>query len=192
MPADLPTIPGDVVEALFHQPTIDLQSFLINKGRAFTFSSRYSDIGNGDSTYLFVDNPSGSGYDYDIVVLPRSTGLVDLNISFNAAQNDGTTVTAHNLKSGSPRSFSGTVEESTTGDTGSRPTHGTTFIEDFVPGSGAGGANIAAEVIDAIAYTVDEGSNKLIELNNQAGGSLTRMAVNVVIFEIDGTYKEVE
>jgi len=51
---------------------------------------------------------------------------------------------------------------------------------------------IAAEVVDAIAFTVDEGSNKLLEITNVAGGGVDRMALNMVVFEVDGTYKETE
>ena len=170
------------------QPTSDLYSFLTNQGRGFTASSRYSDVGNGDSVYVFIDNPAGSGFDYDVVLLPRSTGLVDLDVSFGATQNDGTANAPENLKSGSSRTFSGTVEKSTTGDTGTRPTHGNTFIEDFIPGAGSG-VNIAGSVIGSIGMTVDEGDNKLVEISNAAGGSLSRMAINLLFFEVDGTFK---
>ena len=190
MPTDSEWEERRTIDALRQQPVIDIETFLINKGRAFSFSSRYTDIGNGDSTYLFLDNPSDSGYDYDIVLLPRATGLVDFDISFGATQNDGTAVTPQNLKSGSGRTFTGTVEESTTGDAGTRPTHGTTFIEDFAPGSEQG-VKVGGSVINAVSYTVDEGSNKLVELINGSGGNLSRMALNMVIYEVDGTYKEI-
>ena len=181
----------NIKSALFQQPTIDLQSFLINKGRGFTVSNRVTDgLGNEESIFLYVDNPEGSGYDYDVVLLPRSSGRAEIDVSFNASPGDAGIVTAaNNLKSGSPRTFSGTVEVSQTGDTGTLPSHGTTFLEDFVPGSGMG-TNLAAQIIDAIAFTVDEGDNKLLELRNASGGNVDWIGLNVVIFEIDGTYKQ--
>lgn len=183
-----------IVDALTDQPTIDVQSFLINKGRGFTVSNRYtSGLGNGDSIYLFVNNPSDSGYDYDVTILPRASGRAELDVSFNATPGDaGEEVDVQNLKSGSPRSFSGSVEESTTTDTGTLPSHGTTFIEDFVPGTGVGAANVSAQVVDAIAFTIDEGDNKLLELRNSSGGNVDWIGLNVTIFEVDGTYKEIE
>ncbi|UHQ96475.1 hypothetical protein [Natrinema halophilum] len=181
----------NIKSALFQQPTIDLQSFLINKGRGFTVSNRHTaGLGNGESIYLFVNNPAGSGYDYDIVLLPRASGRAEIDVSFNADAGDtGEAVTAHNLQSGSPRTFSGSVERSTTGDTGTLPSHGTTFLEDFVPGSGMG-TNVAAQIVDSIAFTVDEGENKLLELRNASGGNVDWIGMNVVIFEVDGTYKQ--
>lgn len=183
-----------IVDALTDQPTIDVQSFLINKGRGFTVSNRYTaGLGNGDSIYLFVNNPSDSGYDYDVTILPRASGRAELDVSFNATPGDaGEEVDVQNLKSGSPRSFSGSVEESTTTDTGTLPSHGTTFIEDFVPGTGVGAANVSAQVVDAIAFTIDEGDNKLLELRNSSGGNVDWIGLNVTIFEVDGTYKEIE
>jgi hypothetical protein len=175
-------------EGLQEQPVIDLQSFLINKGRGFTVSARFNDVGNGDSVYVFLDNPSDSGFDYDVVFIPRATGLIDFDVSFGATQNDGSTASANNLKSGSTRTFSGTAEKSTTGDTGTRPSHGTVIVSDFVPG-GEVGVKVGGSVIGSVSFTIDQDSNKLIELNNQAGGSLSRMSVSLVVFEVDGTYK---
>jgi len=178
--------------ALRGQPASDTHSFLINQGRAFVGSHRVEDVDNEQSIYTFIENPSDSGFDYDIVLLPRSTGLADIDISFGAAEGDaGDTAIMNNLKSSSPRTFSGHTRLATSGDSGTLPSHGTTFVEDFVPGSGHG-ASIAAEVIDAIAFTVDEGSNKLLEITNVAGGGVDRMALNMVVFEVDGTYKETE
>lgn len=171
-------------------PVIDIESFLINKGRAFTVSNRVSNLGNGDSLYLYLDNPDGSGYDYDVVLLPRATSLTDLDVSFGATENDSTAATARNLKSGSSRTFSGTASTfNETADTGTAPSHGTTIYQDFIPG-GTVGANISAQVVDAIGFTIDEGSNKLLQLMSESGG--TRVAMNVVVFEVDGTYKEIE
>lgn len=183
-----------VNRALREQPTIDVQSFLINKGRGFNVPLRITDTANGDSIYLFIDNPSNSGFDFDVVLLPRATGQADIDVSFGATKNDASDVTAHNLKSGSSRTFSGTAATfNETDDTGSAPSHGsTTVIQDFLPGDGSGIPNISAQVIDAIAVTIDEGENKLFELNNSSGGQLSRMALNCLIFEVDGTYKEID
>lgn len=183
-----------IKSALFQQPTIDLQSFLINKGRGFTVSNRYtSGLGNGESIYLYVDNPAGSGVDYDVTLLPRASGRANIDISFNADPGDtGEVVNVNNLKSGSPRAFAGTVEESVSTDTGTLPTHGTTFLQDFVPGTGAGAANLSAQVVDAISMTIDEGDNKLLELSNESGGNVDWIGLNVALFEIDGTYKQRE
>ncbi|WP_226043483.1 hypothetical protein [Natrinema sp. DC36] len=177
-----------LVKGLRQQPVIDVQSFLINKGRAWTVSSRFSNVGTDDSIYVHTDNPDGSGYDYDVVFLPRSSGDMDIDISFGGDANDATAVTANNLKSGTERAFSGTVSEFNPGSTGTAPSHGTTFIEDHVPG-GSQGSAIASQVIDAVAWTVDEGDDKLIEITaTDWSGTL---AINLIIFEIDGTYKEV-
>lgn len=181
-----------LVRGLRSQPTIDVNSFLINKGRGFNVPIRVTDIGSGDSVYVFVDNPVDSGFDYDIALLPRATGLADVDISFGATQNDAAELAAQNLKSGSGRSFTGSAATfNETADTGTSPTHGTSVIKDFVPGTGAGAPNLSGQVIDAIAVTIDEGSNKLFELNNGSGGQLSRMALNLLIFEVDGTYKEI-
>lgn len=176
--------------ALYQQPTIDLQTFLVNKGRAFSLSSRVNDLGNGESVFIHVDNPTGSGYDYDVVLLPRSTGRADIDISFGADSGDaGNEEPPQNLQSGSTRTFSGTAHISTSEDAGTLPTHGEMFIEDFVPGTGTG-ANIGAEVIDSVAFTIDEGGDKLLELRNESGGSVDRIGLNVILFEVDGTYKQ--
>lgn len=175
-------------EGLAEQPVIDVQSFLVNKGRAFTVSDRINAVGNGDSIFVFLDNPNGSGFDYDVVLVPRAAGEADLDVSFGATQNDGTAVTAYNLKSGSSRTFSGTVEQSKTGDAGTRPAHGTTIIEDFLPG-GTRGVRVGPAAVGAITLTVDENSNKLFELINQSGGG-AKLAINMIIYEIDGTYKD--
>lgn len=179
-----------LVRGLRSQPVIDLQTFLINKGRGFTVSDRVTDVGIDESIYLFVNNPEGSGYDYDAIVQPRAGGEADINISFGADGGDaGEAVTAHNLKAGSPRTFGGTVEESQTGDTGTLPSHGTTVIEDFAPG-GTQGVKVGPAGIGAISLTIDEGSNKLFELVNRSGGG-TKLALNIQLFEVDGTYKEI-
>lgn len=182
---------ADIERALRQQPTSDLHSFLINQGRGFTLSDRVNDLGNGDSIYIHVDNPTEET-DYDVILLPRSTGRADLDISFGAEKGDaGTVADVHNLKSGSDRQFSGVVELSQTGDTGTLPSHGTTFIEDFVPGGGTG-TNVAAEIVDAIAFTIDAGDDKLLELRNESGGNVSRIGLNVVLLEVDGTYKVVQ
>lgn len=184
-----PSSTKETVAALKQQPTADLHAFLINQGRGFTVSDRVNDLGNGNSLYIYLENDS-TGIDYDVVVLPRATGRADLDISFNATQGDtGDSATVHNLKSGSSRTFSGIAELSTTGDTGTLPSHGTTFIEDFIPGDGTG-ANIGGEVIDTIAFTIDEGDNKLLELRNESGGQVGRIGLNVLIFEVIGEFKE--
>lgn len=173
-------------------PTTDFHSFLINQGRGFVTSFRVNDLGNGSSLYFFVNNPDGSEFDYDVVLLPRSTGRADLDISFGATAGDaGVSGDVNNLKSGSSRTFSGSVETSQTGDTGTQPTHGTTFIEDFIPGSGIG-ATVAAEVVGATAFTIDEGDNKLLEVRNESGGSVSRIGMTVAFFEVDGTFKSIE
>jgi len=178
-------------DALRTQPTIDVKDFLINQGRAFTVSDRIVDVGNGDSIYVFLDNPSDSGYDYDVILQPRAAGEADINLSFGATQGTtGTAVTAHNLKSGSSRTFSGTVEESETGDTGTLPSHGTTIIQDFLPG-GTQGVKVGPSGVNAVTLTIDEGSNKLFEVVNQSGGG-AKLAINLIIYEIDGTYKMTE
>jgi hypothetical protein len=181
-----------VKNALKAQPTIDVHTFLINKGRAFNVPVRIADTANNDSIFVFVENPANSGFDYDIALMARATGRADINISFGASKEGANDTTAHNLKSGSNRSFSGTAATfNETDDTGTSPSHGTTVIQDFVPGTGAGAPNLSAQVIDAIVVTIDEGDNKLFELNNGSGGQLARMALNLTIFEVDGTYKEV-
>lgn len=191
MPVSPEWVQRRITNALRDQPTADLHSFLINQGRGFTISDRVNDLGNGDSIYMYIDNTS-DGIDYDVVLLPRSTGRADLDISFNATQGDaGSAVSVHNLKSGSTNTFSGTAEISQSGDTGTLPSHGTTFIEDFVPGGGEG-AFIGGQVVDAIAFTIDEGDNKLLELRNESGGTVSRIGLNVVLVEVDGTYKTVE
>lgn len=188
-----PPIEEHVKNALSKQPGIDIQSFLINKGRAFSPPIRFTDIANGDSIFVHVNNPPTSGFDYDIVLLPRATGLADINVSLGSSKNDANDVTSHNLKSGSTRTFTGQVATfDGTNDTGTAPSHGTTVVEDFVPGGGAGAPNLSAQVVDSIAVTIDEGDDKLFELNNDSGGQLSRMSLNLVIFEVDGTYKEVE
>ena len=180
-----------IERALRQQPTSDLHSFLINQGRGFTLSDRVNELGNGDSIYIYLNNPTEET-DYDVVLLPRSTGRADLDVSFGATSGDaGTEADVHNLKSGSDREFSGTAEVSQTGDAGTLPSHGTTFIEDFVPGGGQG-ANIAAQVVDALAFTIDAGDNKLLELRNESGGNVDRIGLNVVLLEVDGTYKVVQ
>ena len=177
-----------LVRGLRQQPTIDLTSFLINQGRAFTVSDRITELGNDDSTYLFIENPEGSGFDYDVIVQPRAGAEADINISFGATQGDaGQAVTANNLESGSDRTFSGLVERSQTGDTGTLPSHGTTVVEDFLPG-GTRGVKVGPAGVNGISLTIDEGANKLLELVNRSGGG-TKLALNVQLFEIDGTYK---
>lgn len=187
------SVPEQFRELLRTQPLNGFASVLINHGRGFIISDRFGDggdIGNGDSIYLYVDNPADSGYDYDVLLLPRSTGLADLDISFNATEDtQGTDSTVNNLKSGSSRTFSGVARQTTTGETGGY-SHGTTFYSDFIPGGGSG-ANIAGQVVDAIAFTVDEGENKLLELRNEAGGGVKRMALQTLVLEVDGTFKEV-
>ena len=180
-----------ITNALTNQPVIDGPSFFINQGRAFTVSDRIANVGNGDSIYVFIDNPSDSGFDYDVVLNPRAAGEADINVSFGAsAGNTGTEVTAHNLKSGSSRTFSGTVEESDeTNDTGTFPSHGTTIIQDFLPG-GTQGVKVGPSAIGSVTLTIDEGSNKLFELVNQSGGG-AKLAINIVIYEVDGTWKAV-
>lgn len=178
-------------ESLKRQPTIDLYSFLINKGRGFSTPYRVNDIGNGDSVYVVVENPAGSGFDYDIAMLPRASGTADIDVSVDGAPNDASNGTVNNLNSGSDRTFSGTIGAfDDSSDTGTSPTHGNFVVQDFVPGGGAGAPNISAQVIDAIAATVAEGENKIFELRNESGGSLSRMSLNLNVFEIDGTYKE--
>lgn len=180
-----------VERALRQQPTSDLHSFLINQGRGFTLSDRVNELGNTDSIYVYIDNLTDET-DYDVILLPRSTGRADLDISFNANQGDaGVEADVHNLKSGSDRVFSGTAELSQSGDAGTLPSHGTTFIEDFVPAGGQG-ANIGAQIANAIAFTIDAGDNKLLELRNESGGNVDRIGLNVVLLEVDGTYKVVQ
>lgn len=168
--------------------TQTLQTRLINNGRAWAASSRFSSVSSGDSIFLFVENPSDSGFDYDLVIHPRGSGLCDVDISFDATEDtEGSDVAAQNLKSGSDRSFSGDLTETTTGNTGSY-SHGTIIFEDFVQADSSG-IQVGAEIISGISCTIDEGDNKLLELNNGSGGTLKRLAFNVVIFEVDGTYK---
>lgn len=182
---------AEIERALRQQPTSDLHSFLINQGRGFTLSNRVNELGNGESIYIYIDNPTDVT-DYDVILLPRSTGRADLDISFGADQGDtGTAADVHNLKSGSDNGFSGTAEVSRTGDTGTLPSHGTMFIEDFVPGGGQG-ATIAAQVVDSIAFTIDAGDSKLLELRNESGGNVSRIGLNLVFLEVDGTYKVVQ
>lgn len=170
--------------AIYTQGT--LITHLVDQGYGFSVSNRYTSVGNGESIYLYVENPTNSGFDYDVVLNPRASGLSLLDISFNATQNDGTAITANNLKSGSTRTFSGVVEGSTTGDAGTRPTHGTIFIEDMIPG-GSFGTRVGGAIIGGVSFTVDEGDNKLIELTNE--GNATALAINLYIFEDDGTVK---
>lgn len=185
-----PSETPDIIEALRSQPTADLHTFLINSEQGYTVSDRVNDLGNGNSIYMYLENTT-SDVDYDVVLLPRGTGLADVDISFNANQGDaGTDATVHNLKSSSQDTFSGTVEISQTGDTGTLPSHGTTFIEDFIPGDGTG-ANIGGEVIDSVAFTVDSGDNKLFELRNESGGNVGRIGLNLLIFELTGEFKEI-
>lgn len=177
--------------ALKSQPVVGLYTFLINKGRGFSTPVRVTDIGNGDSVYVVVKNPSDSGFAYDIVMLPRATGQADIDVSVNGTENDASNGTVNNLKAGSSRTFSGTVttfDDST--DTGTAPTHGDFVIQDFVPGGGSGAPDVSAQVIDSIATTIPEGDNKIFELANESGGTLSRMSLNLTIFEVDGTYKE--
>lgn len=183
----------DVTTSLKQQPVIDLYTFLINKGRGFSTPVRVTDIGNGDSVFVVVENPDGSGYAYDIAMLPRSTGQADIDVSVDGASNDASNGTVNNLKSGSDRTFSGAVttfDESA--DTGTAPSHGDFVIQDFVPGGGAGAPNVSAQVIDSIAATISEGENKIFELRNESGGNLSRMSLNLNVFEVDGTYKDVD
>lgn len=170
-------------------PTIDLLSYLTNQGRAFNVPARFTDIGNGDAVNLFIDNPDGSGFDYDVVLLPRATGLVDLDVSFGATENDATATSVVNLKSGSSRTFSGSASLfDETNDTGTPPAHGTSVVTDFIPGGGSG-QNITAQVVDSTAFTIDEGSNKLLEITNSSSGTLKRMALNLLLYEVNGRYK---
>lgn len=180
----------ELIDGFRRQPVIDLYSFLINKGRGFSVSDRIEGVGNDESIYVFVDNPAGSGYDYDVIIQPRAAGEADINVSFNASQGDtGTAIDPPNLKAGDNRTFSGTVEESQTGDTGTLPSHGTTVIEDFAPG-GTQGVKVGPATIGAISLTIDEGANKLFEVVNRSGGG-GKFGINLQVFEIDGTYKEV-
>lgn len=163
-----------------------LVTHLIDEGFGFTLSNRYQEVGNGESVYLYVENPSGSGLDYDIILNPRATGGCLVDISFAATQNDGDPIEVNNLNSSSEREFSGVAEGSTTGDTGTRPAHGTTFIEDIIPG-GSLGTRIGGAIVGGISFTIDEGDNKLVEVNNT--GNADTIAVNMHIFEDDGSVK---
>jgi len=163
-----------------------LTTHFTDEGFAYTISARYNEVGNGESVYLYIENPDDSGYDYDIIFTPRSNGLSLVNISFDATQNDGTAVTANNLKSGSDNTFSGIVESSTTGDEGTRPVAGTTFIEDLLPG-GTQGTRVGASAVGGIGYTIDEGDNKLIEVTNE--GNASYIALNVILLEDNGEVK---
>jgi len=184
--------PG-VVEAFKRQPVNDNVSFLITKGRAFSPLVRFKDIGNGDSIFVHVDNPSDSGYDYNVILMARATGLADVDISFNPTKNGANDAVSNNLKSGSSRTFSGQVATfDETNDTGTSPSHGTTILEDFVPGTGRGIPNVFGQAINGAAITIDEGDSKLFQLNNDSGGQLDRMSLNMVVIELDGTYVEVE
>lgn len=183
---------GSITRALRQQPVIGLQTFLINKGRGFGIPHRVEDVSNEENIRIFVNNPDGSGFDYDIVLLPRANGLCDVDVSYGATEGDaGEAGVEQNLKSGSDRTFSGETRLVESGDTGTQPSHGTTIFEDFVPGNGQG-ANIGGQVIGSVATTIDEGSNKLFEMANVSSGSIDRMAINLLIFEVDGTYKEIE
>lgn len=184
------SVPEQYRELLRTQPYNSFASVLINNGRAFAVSDRFSDLGNGGTVDLFIDNPADSGYDYDAVLRPRATGLLDLDISFNATEDtQGAEATAENLKSSSSRTFSGDARKTETDTTGAY-SHGDTFIEDIIPGGGRG-VSIGGGYIDAISFTIDEGDNKLVRITNSSGGNLDRMAINALVFEVDGTFKEV-
>lgn len=188
MATDVETVRQGVKEALTEQPILDYATVLINHGFGFTVSDRFNDIANGDSIFLFVENPSDSGFEYDIILFPRASGLADLDVSFNATEDaEGTDIDVDNLRDGVSRGFSGIARETQTGDTGSY-THGDTFIEDIVPGS-SGGIRMGGQVVGGIGFTIDQGSNKLIELRNEAGSQITRAAINAVILETTDEFK---
>ena len=173
-----------VRHALKEQPTSDFGAFMINQGEAFIASTRVNDLANGSSEYVYLENTGN--VDYDVAVLPRSSGRADIDISFNATENTaGTDLSVNNLKSGSDNTFGGIARRT---GTDSDYTHGDTFINDFVPGSGQG-ANIGGEVIGDISFTIDSGDNKLLELRNESGGQVSRIGMNIVILRIDGEYK---
>lgn len=176
-----------VVQAFKQQGIQEVVTTLVNHGRAFVVSDRFNDISNGDSIFLYIENPDKSGFDYNVLLVPRASGLTDLDISFDATEETkGADADVRNLRSSTPRSFTGVARKTQTGDTGSY-THGTTFIEDIVPG-GERGTRIGGQLGGGIGFTIDGGDNKLLELRNEAGGNLSRLALNAVIFEIDGTF----
>jgi len=193
MPDDAQWHERRFTEALKRQPVNDNVSFLTTKGRAFSPLVRFKNIGNGDSIFVHVDNPSDSGYDFNIIVMARATGLADIDMSFNPTKNGANDTASYNLKSGSSRSFSGQVATfDETNDTGTSPSHGTIVLEDFVPGTAQGIPNVLGQAVDGAAVTIDQGDSKLFQLNNNSGGQLNRMSLNMVIVELNGTYVEIE
>lgn len=178
---------GSIQDALKGQPTSDFLTFLVNQGEAFVTSTRITGLSNGASEYIYIENTET--LDYDVAVLPRATGLADIDISFGATENTaGSDMSVTNLKSGSGKTFNGVIRRT---GTDTDYSHGEFAIQDFIPGSGVG-ANIGAEIIDAIAFTIDKGDNKLLELRNESGGPVDRLGMTIAIFRVSGEYKAVD
>lgn len=174
---------------LKQQPFIDYVTFLINQGMVFSLSDRVDGVGNDESIFTYMENPSSSGVDYDILMFPRAGGEADIDVSFGASQGDtGDAITPRNLQSSSTNTLSGTFEESVSTDTGTLPSHGTNVVQDFLPG-GTKGVKVGPASINAITLTIDAGDNKLFEVINRSGGG-AKLALNFVIIENDGTYKQ--
>lgn len=175
---------------LREQPVHEFASTMVNHGRAFIISDMFKDVGNNDSIFLYLENPEGSDFDYDVILIPKATDLVDITISSNATENtQGVDADVENLRSSSNRSFTGIARKTQTTDTDGYD-HGNTFLNDFVSGNTTG-TEIGPVIVGGVSFTIDEGSNKLIELNNVSGGGTSRISISAIVFEVDGTYKDV-
>lgn len=156
----------------------------LRAGRKFPIADRIESLGGGERAGLFIDNSSA---DIDYVVQSvgiKSLQLSDVTWSRGATETTpGSEIDVMNANTQSDRTFSGTVRETQTGETGDY-THGDpVYFEDIVPAGTTG--NATGGSTGQITFTVPRESNALVTLTNATTNVAERASLPFVIYEVD-------
>lgn len=140
----------------------------LREGDGYIVSHRFSDVGNGTTVALFVDNPSGSGKSIvatQIAVV--GNGQADFDVSEDVIEDtQGTTIEIHNRQIGNNKTSVATVTHG--GSYSGKDTN--EFLQSIIIGGGAGEQRFGGASGSGVLELLP-GSNILVELTNGSGGT---------------------
>lgn len=172
---------ADLTDVVIHQFADNYVPVLLRKrvleGKAFTAGKRFESVADGDTVYIYLGNPSGSGKTINIVtIIVGATAKVYVDVYVaNSISSAGTTITPMNLNLGSSNTSIAHVEY------GGTYTLGNKMIEDVIPG-GKRGRAIGTVVEIGETTLLPQGTNIVIAVTNK-GGTAQDISIRPVWWE---------
>lgn len=135
-------------------------------GNLYSAGYLVEDVKDGESTFLFIENPANSGGLIDIDFLTiRSNGKVIITVTQDpTVDTPGTTTQIRNKRTGATDTTFATITEGGSYSGGDEE-------EDILSPAGEGEERVGGEATDRFAL-IDQGDSILIEVFNDAGRSV--------------------